>query len=284
MAQIKEQIKTNFLKSNIVQQLIYVNIAIYIATLLFGFFGTLIDENQNLLYTYFALSSDLGDTLWHPWSIVTYGFVHASFVHLLMNMLILYYIGNLFLDYFTPKNLLTYYLLGTVFGGLLYLLTYNFVPSLSGPGGAILMGASAGVTAIFIGIATYMPRFEIRLAFIGYVKLWILASIWVFWDLIQLTGDNTGGRLAHLGGALFGFLSMYYYTNGFRINLNIPQFKKKSPLKTVYKSKESPKRKMTREDSDNTQQKVNGILDKIGKSGYDSLSSEEKEFLFKQGD
>jgi membrane associated rhomboid family serine protease len=284
MAQIKEQLKTNFLKSNIVQQLIYVNIAIYIATLLFGFFGTLIDENQNLFYTYFALSSDLGDVLWHPWSIVTYGFVHASFVHLLMNMLILYYIGNLFLDYFTPKNLLTYYLLGTVFGGLLYLLAYNFIPSLSAPGGAILMGASAGVTAIFIGIATYMPRFEIRMAFIGYVKLWILASIWIFWDLIQLTGDNTGGRLAHLGGALFGFLSMYYYSNGFSVNIDLPKFKKKSPLKTVYKSKQSSKRKPTREDKDNNQQKVNGILDKIGKSGYDSLSSEEKEFLFKQGD
>ena len=193
-------------------------------------------------------------------------------------MIALHYIGNLFIDYFTQKQLLTFYLLGTFFGGLLYMLSYNYFPLFDGSN-SILVGSSAGVSAIFMGIAAYIPNFEFKLPLVGFVKLWVFAAIWVAFDVLGLVGANAGGHFAHLGGSLFGFL---YVSNASNKELNLFDgffnlFKsKKKPLRTVYKA---PKKS---EKSDN-QKKIDSILDKISKSGYDSLTKAEKEFLFKQG-
>ncbi len=275
---IIDDLKLRYQQGSIVQKLIYINVGIFVITLLISVFSGLYRSEVNFLTNWFSLDSELDVWFTKPWSILTYGFLHGGFLHLLFNMIALHYIGNLFIDYFTQKQLLTFYLLGTFFGGLLYMLSYNYFPLFEGSN-SILVGSSAGVSAIFMGIAAYIPNFEFKLPLIGFVKLWIFAAIWVAFDVLGLVGANAGGHFAHLGGSLFGFL---YVSNVSNKELNLLDgffnlFKsKKKPLRTVYKA---PKKS---EKNDN-QQKIDSILDKISKSGYDSLTKAEKEFLFKQG-
>ena len=149
---------------------------------------------------------------------------------------------------------------------------------------SILIGGSAGISAIFIGITTYLPNYQFKIRFIGFVKLWYLAAIWIGLDLLALSGSNAGGHFAHLGGALFGFLYVNQGSLKKRSLWNIVSsgFKtKKNPFKKVYTSKE--KRSKTKKTSSFNQEQIDVILDKISKSGYDALSQSEKEFLFKQG-
>ena len=203
MSLIKD-IQTNFRNGSIVQQLIYINVGVYITVLLIGVFSGLFKANAPFIVDWFAMPSDLGDFIMKPWTIVTYGFLHVGFFHILFNCLILFFFGRMFLEYFTPKQLLNFYLFGTVFGGLLYIFAYNFFPFFENQSG-ILFGASAGVMAIVVGIATYIPNYQINLRFIGYVRLWHIAAFYILIDVLSLTGGNAGGHFAHLGGALFGY-------------------------------------------------------------------------------
>lgn len=277
-------IKHRFKNAGIVEQLIYINLAVFLLVFVSNTFGFLFNLNTNILVQWFALPANFNDFLNKPWTIVTYGFLHAGFLHILMNLIALFYIGHLFKQYFTAKQLLNFYLFGTVFGGILFLLSYNYFPVFTKQKeNNVLLGASAGISAIFIGIATYMPNYQLKIPLVGFVKLWVLGAIWVALDVIQIPVGNAGGRIAHLGGALFGFLYVQQASNK---ELNIfPSIKnifkkKQKPLKTVYKS--TVKRTRTSPKSKN-QQQVDSILEKISKSGYDSLTKTEKEFLFKQG-
>ena len=278
-----DDIKARYKSGTIVEKLIYINLSIFIFTLFISVFQGLYKGEINFVVNWFSLNNDFASLLMKPWTIITYGFLHADFLHLLINLITLYFIGNLFIDYFTQKQLLHFYLLGTFFGGMLFVISQNYFPLFEGKS-SILVGASAGISAIFIGITTHIPNYQLKVRFIGFVKLWYFAAIWVGLDILAVSGGNAGGHFAHLGGALFGFLYVNKATNK---DLNIWKkvsemfASKKKPLKTVYKS---PKRK--RKPSDNpslTQQQVDGILDKISKSGYDTLTKTEKEFLFKQG-
>ncbi|QNM86183.1 rhomboid family intramembrane serine protease [Polaribacter pectinis] len=278
-----EDIKTRYKGGNIVEKLIYVNIAVFIATLLFSVFQDLYKGEINWLINWFSLDDNFTSLLTKPWTIITYGFLHDGFLHILLNLITLYFIGNLFIEYFTQKQLLTFYIFGTIFGGLLYLISHNYFPLFEGSS-SLLVGASAGISAIFIGITTYIPNYQLKIRFIGYVKLWHLAAIWVGLDLLGLSGGNAGGHFAHLGGALFGFLYVNQASNkeiGFLYKLSTIFKKKEKPLKTVYKSPKSSVKK--EKNTSFNQQQIDSILDKIGKSGYDTLTKEEKAFLFKQG-
>jgi membrane associated rhomboid family serine protease len=232
---------------------------------------------------WFSLDDSTDTFLTKPWSILTYGFLHADFLHLIFNMITLYFIGNLFIQYFTEKQALTFYLLGTLFGGLLYVISQNYFPLFEGRN-TTLVGASAGISAIFIGIATYIPNYQIKIRFIGFVKFWHLAAIWLAFDIIGLIGANAGGSFSHLGGSVFGYLYVRQASNK-KINFSSmfsAFFKKKEkPLKTVHKS--AKRKQNTVKTSSPNQQQIDGILDKISKSGYDTLTKTEKEFLFKQG-
>lgn len=265
----------------IVERLIYINVFAFLlmylinsVSFLFGYQGS------NFIYEWFSMPADFDSFILKPWTIVTYGFLHGGFIHILFNLIWLYYIGNLFIDFFTQKQLLTFYLYGTVFGGLVYILSYNYFPALINSN-STLVGASAAVSAIFIGIATHIPNYEFNLRFIGFVKLWVLAAIFVGIDIIQLPAGNTGGHLAHLGGALFGFLFIKYFQKGTSTFSVSEIFKRKSNLKTVYRSKKRKKNSPNKEKSN--QEQIDAILDKISKSGYESLSKQEKDLLFKQG-
>lgn len=275
-------IKQRFDSGNIVEKLIYINIFLFVLSLLISVFQSLFKNDINWMVDWFSLDANIDSLYSKPWTIITYGFLHADFLHILFNLIALYFIGNLFIDYFTQKQLLTFYLLGTLFGGFLFLFSQIYFPLFQGTT-AVLVGASAGISAIFIGVATYMPNYEIKIRFIGFVKLWILASIWIGLDILGLAGGNAGGHFAHLGGSLFGFLYVSKASNKeIAIFKNITNLfsRKKKPLKTVYKSNNTKRETIK---SNFTQKQIDEILDKISKSGYDTLTKAEKEFLFKQG-
>jgi membrane associated rhomboid family serine protease len=274
-------IKLRYKSGNIVEKLIYINLAIFLFTLFVSVFKDLYRGQMNWVLEWFSLEDSFSSLLTKPWTIITYGFLHADFLHVLLNLITLYFIGNLFITYFTQKQLLNFYLLGTFSGGLLYIISHNYFPLFDGKS-SILVGASAGISAIFIGITTYIPNYQLKLRFIGFVKLWNLAAIWIGLDILALSSTNAGGHFAHLGGALFGFL---YVNQVFDKKIKIwgkiaSLFKSKKHLRTVYKS---GKKSNLNKSTSLTQQQIDGILDKISKSGYDTLSKAEKDFLFKQG-
>ncbi|WP_233860917.1 rhomboid family intramembrane serine protease [Tenacibaculum piscium] len=296
-----ENLKYRFKNAGIVEQLIYINLAVFLLVFISNTFSFLFESNTNFLVKWFALPASFDDFLSKPWTIITYGFLHTGFIHILSNLIALFYIGHLFKQYFTSKQLLNFYLLGTVFGGIIFMASYHFFPALQKVADtSILLGASAGISAIFIGIATYMPNYELKFPLIGFVKLWKLACIWVAFDVLQIPAGNAGGHLAHIGGALFGFLYVLKASNKeleilnpfkkivttfFQNNRNNRKEKNKreQPLKTVYKSgKKSTKTTLKKSEKSVNQQEIDAILDKISKTGYDTLTKAEKDFLFKQ--
>ena len=276
-------LKNKYTTGTIIEKLIYLNSGAFLLTLLITVFQGLYKGEQNFLVEWFSLDNNLDTFLIKPWSIISYGFLHADFIHLIFNMITLYFIGNLFIQYFTEKQALTFYILGTLFGGFLYVISQNYFPLFEGRN-TTLVGASAGISAIFIGIATYMPHYQIKIRFIGFIKFWHLAAIWLAFDLVGLIGTNAGGSFSHLGGSLFGYLYVQQASNKkTNISTIFSSFfkRKEKPLKTVHKS--AKRKQKTVENSDQNQEKIDVILDKISKSGYDTLTQAEKEFLFKQG-
>jgi len=277
-----EDIKQKYQTSNIAEKLIFINIFVFIFTFVLNTFSALFKTGGNFVIDWFALSPHFNELLFKPWTIITYGFLHSGFFHILFNLIFLYYIGNLFLNFFNKKQFLTYYFLGIVFGGFIYILSYNFFPLLKGSE-TLLVGASAGVTAILVGLATHIPHYALRFQFFGNIKLMYIAIGFVVLDLIQIPDGNAGGHLAHLGGALIGYLLSRYFNKGKDIILSFENLfqKKEKPLKTVYKNKQTSRKKTT--NPKDHQAKIDRILDKISKSGYDTLTKDEKDFLFKVG-
>lgn len=278
-----ENIRYKYQTSNIAERIIFINIFVFVFTFVFNAFSALFGISGNFIIDWFALSPYFNDLLFKPWTIISYGFMHSGFFHILFNLIFLYYIGNLFLNFFNKKQFITYYFLGIIFGGFIYILSYNYLPGLKGQQ-TLLVGASAGVTAILIGLATHIPNYALRFQFFGNIKLMYIALGFIILDLIQIPDGNAGGHLAHLGGALIGYLLTRYLNKGNELIISFENIFKKSkdkPLKTVYKNRQSTHKKTI--NPKDHQAKIDRILDKISKSGYDTLSKEEKDFLFKVG-
>ncbi|MCR9183536.1 MAG: rhomboid family intramembrane serine protease [Flavobacteriaceae bacterium] len=294
-----EQAKYKFKMANVVEKLIVVNVVVFVLMYLFQVVFFLFEMPFNTIEEWLVFSKDPEDLLYKPWSIITYAFLHQGIFHIFFNMLILYYFGNYFLTYFTPKRLLNFYFLGAIAGALVYLLSYNFFPVFSGVGRSYMLGASASVMAILVGIATKVPNLGVRLILIGTVKLWQIAAVFIVLDLVRMPLGNAGGHLAHLGGALLGYLYVKQLDKGNDIGAwweslsdwfvgLFSSSSKKKPFRTVHRNtssrKTTPKsRKPSGQDKGDKQKKIDTILDKISKSGYDSLSKDEKDFLFKSG-
>jgi membrane associated rhomboid family serine protease len=240
-------------------------------------------------YPYVSLSSDPSALAWKPWSLLSYAFIHAGIWHLVFNMLMLSFAGRLFLTYFTQKQFLGLYLLGAMFSGVIYIATYALFPSLSGMS-ASLVGASAAVMAVLFATVAYLPSMELRLLLVGNVKLWYIAAFLIVVDLLQLPMDNTGGHISHLAGAAFG----WFYINRLRAGQDFASWlsnvlnifgRRRTPFKKVHRNAGVPKNKPASRiiTKDKAQQQIDDILDKISRSGYESLSKEEKDFLFRAG-
>lgn len=274
----------NYLARNIVEKIIIINVVIFVLTYLFNTLSFLFQIDGNFIVNWFSLQPDFGLLLFRPWTLVSYGFLHVGFFHILFNMLVLYYFGNLFMDFFNAKQFLTYMILGIISGGLVYMLSYNYLPGLQTQE-SLLLGASAGVMSVVIGISSHIPHYSLSFRFIGNIKLLYIAVFFVTLDLVQIPAGNAGGHLAHLGGSLIGFMLTKYLNQGSNFIAwfeGLMVKKDKRPLKTVYKNKERSTYQ-PKESKSEQQKRIDSILDKISKSGYDTLSKEEKDYLFKAG-
>ncbi len=275
---------SNLLKRlNVFEKLIIVNVLVFLVNHLLTFF---INQPSDYFLHYFELPKNSEVLLSQPWALITYAFVHYSFTHLFWNMLMLYFVGRLFVNFFGGKNFLAIYLLGALVGGFFFWLSYNLFPVFLEVDSA-LVGASAGIAAVLIYICTYLPRTEVSFFFFR-IQLMYIGLAFVVLDLVQLPTSNSGGHLAHLGGAVLGFFlagSMSQKRGDFSFfNFVHNWFKPKSKLRSVYKNKNTatgPKSKGLNKTE--KQKKIDHILDKISESGYDTLSKEEKDFLFQSG-
>ncbi len=283
-------LKYQFARLGIAEKLIAINVLVFIVN---GLIPFLFGLGTDSIVQWFELPKDFFDFIAQPWSLVTYSFFHGGLWHLFWNMVMLYFSGRIFLNLFGPARFLNVYFLGVMLGGLLFLLSYNVFPAFLGVKTA-LIGASAGVTAVLIFICAYIPNQEVRIFFFN-VKLWYIGAFFVLVDLIQIpSSGNAGGHLSHLGGAVLGYVYARQLLNGKDIGAGFTRFlegignlfkkkEKKAPLKTVYRKKQKTTVSKENYDKATRQRKIDSILDKISKSGYESLSKAEKDFLFKAG-
>lgn len=284
---ILDDLKLQYRLGGIAMRVIFWNIGCFLISLvLFYNFSTA----QFAFPNWLALSSDPAVFMFKPWTFLTYAFFHYGFLHLLFNMMVLNFASQLFLTFFTQKQYLGLYILGAIFSGVVFALSFYFL-NISAP----IVGASAAIMAILMGVTTYQPLMNVRLLLIGNVKLWHITAVILVLDLMQFRLDNTGGHISHLAGAFFGFLFIKLLQNGTDLSKIVSRtldffanlFKKSpsTPFTKVHKNYKKPTEKVTSRivTRDKTQQQIDEILDKISQSGYDCLTKEEKEFLFKAG-
>jgi membrane associated rhomboid family serine protease len=286
---IASEIKDSFKSGSNLTKLIYINLAIFIVynlvRVIFFLGGTPLGDSLAL---YLAVPADPASLISKPWTIFTYMFFHEEFLHILFNMLWLYWFGIIFLEYLSQKKLVGVYIMGGLSGAAFYILLFNvlgvFREALPL---AIALGASASVLAVTIAIATLKPNLTINLMFIGPVKLKYLALFSVILDIISIPISNPGGHIAHLGGAIFGYLYIIVGREGVDLTKPVIWILDLFALKRNPRSHLKVDYRKPLTDYDYNKKKVeqqiglDKILDKIAKSGYDSLSKEEKETLFK---
>lgn len=292
MAPIITDLKETFRRGSISQQFIYINIGIFVVTTLISIVGLLFNSYDHSWMEWLELPAWLPQFILQPWSLVTYMFLHAGLFHLLFNMLWLYSFGQLFLMFFSARHFRGLYFLGGFCGGLLYMLSYNVFPYFS-PYlyGSFLLGASASVLAIVIATAVREPEYRVNLLLFGQVRLKYLALIMIVTDLLFITSNNAGGHIAHLGGALAG----WWFASGLRKGTDVTKWinqaidwllggwkvkrtPKKPKMKVHYGGRASDYEYNARKKEQN--EEVDRILDKLKKSGYGSLTTEEKKRLF----
>lgn len=287
---IADEIKESFKKGSVLTRLIYINLAVFLFVRIVNVFFVLMNQEFALL-NWLALPADFGQLASRPWTLITYMFLHFNFLHILFNLLWLYWLGKIFLFYFDERKLLGVYLLGGISGGLFFIAAYNFFPAFTDVlTFSILMGASASVIAIVIAVAMWAPNHTINLLFVGPIKMKYIALVSVFMYVIGIASSNAGGNLAHLGGAFWGLIYALQYRKGKDLSKGINKlidaiakfFKPKQKIKVSYKSGGSDDLEYNR-NKNLKQDEINRVLEKISKSGYDSLTKEEKEILFKMG-
>lgn len=287
---MSSSLRYQYARLSIAEKLIVINVAVFIVFRLAGF---LLKLPAPGLDAWFELPKDFFEFLTRPWTLVTYAFLHGGLWHLFFNMLLLFYVGRIFLNYFGSRRFINVYFLGLMLGGLFFLAAYNIFPAFY-QSQSPLIGASAGVMAVLIFICTYLPGQEVRVFFFT-LKLWYVGAFFVVLDLVLIPlNDNPGGRIAHLGGALLGYLYARRAAQGGDLGAGFSKFldwageifkprPRKAPMKTVYRKEARKPAQPVDYDKQTRQRKIDGILDKISKSGYESLTQAEKDFLFKAG-
>lgn len=282
MSDFVKEIKDRYNSGDITVKIIFICVGVFITTLLFNFFFQKSGWNLSHL---FGTPAGFGGLIKQPWGILTYVLFHGGILHLLMNMVFIYYVGQMFLRYFRTPDFLTFFTGGAIAGALAFM---AFSQTLGYH--QVLIGASAAIYAVFFGLVAYKPQMKITLMFFNYnIRLDYIAYALLAIDLyiILSQGSNTGGHISHLGGAAFGFLYMKQFEKGndFIGRAFQSLFQKKSKLKVERNTYKAPPRDDYEFNAQKIekQKKIDKILDKISKSGYASLSKEEKDFLFKEG-
>ncbi len=288
---IWNDIKRTFLSGNSLIKLIYINIGVFLLISLAAIIGFLLNNPalSEISLAQLAVPASLRILLLKPWTLITYMFTHKDIWHILFNMLWLYWFGKIFLEYLDQKKLVAVYLLGGLSGAVVYVLSFNIFPAFTGlVAESVAIGASASVMAVVIAVAAYVPDYSINLFLLGRVKIKYMAlAIFILTSVMDFS-VNSGGKLAHIGGALLGYFYALNLKRGRDIGKGFNRiidffatiFKPRKRMKVTYKKPASDydfnKRKAEH------QARINGILDKISKGGYDSLTREEKDILFSE--
>ena len=303
MNSLKDEIKNAWTYKNAVVQLVIINVAIWLLTMTLFIFSNIFSTPElfGLFYKYTAVPADLDEVIFRPWTILTYAFMHShdTLFHILFNMLYLYWFGKLIQEYLGYKRVISLYVLGALAGSIIYIIAYNFIPYYAEHKHlSTMVGASASGLAIVVGAATLLPHFQMRFLFIGNVKIVYVAAFLVVISYISVTGSNAGGNIAHLGGALMGYIFIKQLQKGNDWGVWVIKtldffkaiFKPKPKVRVSYR-KEKTKAKTGSFSSTSSssgssstaspsQEEIDAILDKIAQSGYESLSKAEKEKLF----
>ena len=288
---IVDDLKHTYHKGSSLNKLIYINIAVFIAISAVSIIAFLLDNSliTSKAIDLLSVPSSFGKLLLRPWTVITYMFTHKDIWHILFNMLWLYWFGTIFLEYLDQRKLVSVYLLGGLSGALVYVLSFNIFPAFKEMvSESVAIGASASVMAIVIAVAAYVPNYSINMLFIGRIKIiYVALVIFVLTSAVDFS-VNSGGKLAHIGGALFGYLYTINLKKGHDVGKWINKiidffatlFKPRKKLKVTYKKpKTDYEYNSIKTDH---QAKINMILDKISKGGYDSLTKEEKDALFNE--
>lgn len=304
MSDFFDKVKHDALKGDYLTRLLYLNIGVFLVYSLTNAFTSLFTGDfgliPNLANRFLALPSDPIKAVLRPWTFLTYMFTHFRLGHIFFNMIVMYFAGKMIMEYLGQKRMLALYIYGGLGGGLLYILMYAISPVL---GAGSMVGASAGTTALLVAGALYMPNMPVRLWGIFELKYWMLAAGIVLLDVLNVTGSNAGGHIAHLGGALVAYFFIRSMRQGNEWNVYLFQVidmvrgmlyrrpsKKKRGFsfgKQSYVKYEEVKKSRTSKTgtkssaSPDEEARLNTILDKIKEKGYDSLTKEEKAFLFK---
>jgi len=273
---------------DVLQRLLLVNVGLFLLVRITFAISSLFNYplfSFTEVSAWLAIPSNPSQLLLRPWSLFTYMFFHWEFLHLLFNMLWLYWMGAIILEYLGAKKLFGLYIMGGLFGALAYVVAFNTFPIFAqSVNVSFALGASASVLAITVAAATLLPDYPISLILIGNVALKWIAAISVLLDVINISGENAGGHIAHLGGALFGFIYIKSLQRGTNLTkwlevLSDRLSGKRGKMTVAYKRKKSDEDFALHKKA--TQEQMDDILDKISKSGYGSLSQSEKDFLFR---
>lgn len=300
---IFQELKNQYKAGSVLIKFIMINATVWLVLIILAIiFWLMLGEayisasNEQILNAFYimdilAVPASLQSLLYVPWTLFTYMFVHVSFWHILFNMLWLFIFGRIFLEYLSNKQFISTYILGGLFGGIMFILAYNIFPVFSSSlSQATAIGASASVTAIVIAISFYVPNYEIKFIFLPPIKLKYIAIFFIITDIIQIKSANSGGHLAHLGGAIWGILYIAQLKQGKDFSVNFFKFlnsisglfktRKKTKLHVSYRNVNTMSDEEYNKMKHDKQKKIDEILDKISKSGYESLTKNEKDFLF----
>lgn len=294
-----EEFKYFFRSGSTLSILILINIGVWLLVKVVGvsfFLANIPDSDvaDAWMLSILALPAYIPSIFTHPWTFITYMFFHISFFHILFNMLWLFWFGKIFLEYLTSRQLLHVYILGGIAGGLLYILAFNLFPVFQEVRyQSLALGASASVMAIVTAISFYVPNYTIPLIFFGRTKIIVLALVLFIIDFFSISGGNAGGHIAHIGGAIWGFSYATFLNRKKGSNFGSWRFKFDPRFTNFWNSKNTTSqttsqyhKRPTTDDEYNRdkverQRRTDVILEKISKGGYESLTKEEKEFLFK---
>jgi len=285
-------IKKTFSDANKLNRLIYINVAVFLFLSAISIITYLFNNEafSMKVLRLFAVPASLRTLAMKPWTLITYMFTHKDILHILFNMLWLYWFGRIFLEYLDQRKLVAVYILGGISGAIVYVLSFNIFPVFTSliPE-SVAIGASASVMAVVVAIAAYVPNYPVHLLLIGRVKIiWIAVGIFVLTSFMDFS-VNSGGKLAHMGGALFGYLYIVNLRKGKDPGRTLNRII--DSIASIFKArKEKMKVSYSRKKTDyeynkakaERQEKIDRILDKISKGGYDSLTKEEKDLLFSE--
>jgi len=286
---IVQDVKSSFDYGNMVVKLIIINVAIFMITAILNAFLPVVYQSNIL--PYIALPGDVYFLAFRPWTLITHMFLHSGFWHLVWNMLTLYWFGSIAGDLLGDKKILPVYILGGLIGGIAYICSFHLLPNI----GSYALGASAAVLSIVFTAVSTAPDYNVQLILLGNVRIKFIGLFILFFDIIGINAAvNSGGHIAHLGGTLFGFLFVYLLRQGTDLSeyfyefIDIVSFRrkkkpiKKGSLKIAHRAELIEKKTvLTKTRQENISTRVDEILDKIKQKGYDSLTDEEKEILYR---